>query len=59
MIAVATAFLTFLWLPVSPEKIVTITIAMGLLRWLFPDDEKTLGILRQLNERLKEKDNLE
>ena len=53
MIAVATAYLTFLWLPVSPEKIVTVAIAMGLLRWLFPNDEKTLGILKQLHERVK------
>ena len=53
MIAVATAYLTFLWLPVSPEKIVTVAIAMGLLRWLFPNDENTLEILKQLHERVK------
>lgn len=55
MIAVATAYIAFLWLPVSPEKIVTVAIAMGLLRWLFPNDEKTLGILKQLHERVKGK----
>lgn len=54
MIAVATAYLTFLWLPVSPEKIITVGIAIGLMQWLFPKDEKTLGILRGLHERAKE-----
>lgn len=49
MVAVGGAYLAFLWLPVSPEKIVTIAISMGLLRWLFPNDEKTLGILKKLH----------
>ena len=53
MLAVGGAYLTFLWLPVSPEKIVTVAIAMLLLRWLFPKDEKTLGLLRRLHETLK------
>ena len=48
MIAVAGGYLTFLWLPISPEKIVTVLIAMGLMRLLFPKDQKTLGILREL-----------
>ena len=55
MIAVATAYLAFLWLPVSPEKIVTVLIAMALLRFLFPHDLKTLGILRELHEKLTQK----
>ena len=46
MIAVSGAYLAFLWLPISPEKIVTIAIAIVLLRWLFPQDEKTLSVLR-------------
>ncbi len=45
MIAVGGAYLAFLWLPVSPEKIVTVAIAMGLMRYLYPNDEKTLGVL--------------
>lgn len=55
MIAVAGAYLAFLWLPVSPEKIVTLAIAMALLRWLFPKDEKTLGVLKDMHEKLHEK----
>ncbi len=53
MLAVSGAYLAFLWLPISPEKIVTVAIAMVLLRWLFPQDEKTLGILKKLYADLK------
>lgn len=55
MIAVSTGYLAFLWLPVSPEKLVTVSIAILLLRLLFPDDTKTLGILRDMNAKLKSK----
>ncbi len=47
MVAVSGAYLAFLWLPISPEKIVTFSIAIALLRFLFPKDEKTLAILRE------------
>ena len=55
MAAVASGYLAFLWLPVSPEKIVTLALAMLLLRFLFPKDTKTLGILKNLHEKLKKK----
>lgn len=55
MVTIATAYLAFLWLPISPEKIVTIGIAMGLLRVLFPEDQKTLGVLQKLHEKAKRK----
>lgn len=53
MIAVAGAYLAFLWLPISPEKLVTIAIALALLRWLFPGDTKTLAVLRGWHEKAK------
>lgn len=53
MAAVGGAYLAFLWLPISPEKLLTITIAIGLLRWLFPDDQKTLAVLRDLYAKAK------
>ena len=53
MIAVASAYLAFLWLPISPEKIVTVAIAMGLLRFLFPNDQKTLGVLKNMYAKVK------
>ena len=45
--------MTFLWLPISPEKIITITIAMWLMKVLFPNDTKTLGVLREMYAKLK------
>ncbi len=53
MIAVASVYLAFLWLPISPEKIVTVGLAMGLLRFLFPEDQKTLAVLREMLEKFK------
>lgn len=53
MIAVASAYLAFLWLPISPEKIVTVAIAIALLRFLFPKDEKTLGVLVDMSKKAK------
>ncbi len=53
MIAVSGAYLAFLWLPISPEKLVTLAIALALLRWLFPQDQKTLAVLRGWYEKAK------
>ncbi len=53
MIAVSGAYLAFLWLPISPEKLVTTAIAIALLRWLFPSDQKTLAVLRGWYEKTK------
>ncbi len=53
MIAVSGAYLAFLWLPISPEKIVTIALAILLLRLLFPKDEKTLAVLRDLHNKAR------
>ena len=46
--AVAGTYLTLLWIPMTPEKILTLAIAILLLRWFFPNDEKTLGVLREI-----------
>lgn len=53
MIAVSGAYLAFLWLPISPEKIATVAIAIALLRFLFPKDEKTLAVLRDMYRKAK------
>lgn len=55
MIVVAGGYMAFLWLPVSPEKLVTIAIAILLLNRLFPNDEKTLGTLKEMKQKLKTK----
>ncbi|MBR2342802.1 MAG: hypothetical protein IKA64_00950 [Clostridia bacterium] len=52
--AVAGAYLGFLWFPFTPEKILTVLIAIFLLRLFFPRDEHTLGILRRLFRRERE-----
>ncbi len=55
MIAVGGAYMAFLWIPATPEKIVTVAIAIALMRFFFPNDQKTLGILKKLRIRYKEK----
>ena len=55
MQAVAGAYLSLLWIPFTPEKILTVAIAIFLLRVLFPKDEKTLGVLREMFERERTK----
>ena len=53
MIGVSGAYLAFLWFPFSPEKLVTVAIAIALLRWLFPNDQKTLQVLRDMRAKMK------
>ncbi len=53
MSAIGGAYLAFLWLPVSPEKVVTVAIAIGLLRRLFPDDQRTLAVLKRFHQKTK------
>lgn len=57
MVIVSSAYLTFLWIPFTPEKIVTVIIAIGLLRFLFPNDKKTLGVLIDAKNNLIRKFN--
>ena len=53
MIAVSGAYMALLWLPFTPEKIITCAIAIALLRWLFPQDTKTLAVLRGWYEKAR------
>ena len=53
MTAVGASYLAFLWLPVTPEKIITVAIAVFLLKRLFPKDKKTLAYLVSLREGIK------
>ena len=43
-----------MWLPFTPEKIVTVPIAIAFLKWFFPKDEKTLAVLQQMYQKAKE-----
>ena len=53
MMAVSGAYVAFLWLPLSPEKLVTAALAIALLHKLFPDDRNTLAVLKRLYVKAK------
>ncbi len=55
MMAVSGAYLAFIWLPFTPEKILTLAISIGLLHIIFPHDKKTLGLLKELLAKQKKK----
>lgn len=52
LMKIGTVWLGMLWMPGTPEKIVTFAIAVGLLRLLFPDDTRTLAMIRRKNKQL-------
>lgn len=51
--AVAGGYLAALWIPFTPEKIITVIIAIFLLKLLFPKDKKTLEKLHNMKEKAK------
>lgn len=53
MTVVGTAYMSMLWAPLTPEKIITLIIAIFLLKILFPKDEKTLKVLQDELEKAK------
>lgn len=55
MIKIATVYLAFLWLPITPEKIITVALAIFLLQLFFPGDQETLAILKTLYAQAKGK----
>lgn len=48
MLSVGLGYQAFLWLPITPEKLVTIPIAIGIHRLLFPKDFKNLNMFNKL-----------
>ena len=53
MRVVGGAYMSFLWLPFTPEKVVTVLLAIALMRLLYPRDRRTLGVLRRKLKRLR------
>ncbi len=53
MFAVSSFYMALLWFPFTPEKIITVIIAIWLLSRLFPHDEKTLAVLREELQKAK------
>ena len=54
MFYIGTTYLAFLWLPITPEKIITIPLAIAFLKVLFPKDQQTLAVLQQMYHKAKE-----
>ena len=52
---VGMAYASLLWLPFTPEKILTVGLSIFFLRLFFPKDERTLALLREEYELLKDK----
>lgn len=50
---IGAAYLTALWIPFTPEKIITVIIAIFLLKKLFPNDQKTLKRLYKMKRKIK------
>lgn len=52
LLRIGSVWLGLLWVPGTPEKLLTFGIAMGLLRVLFPDDTRTLAMVRSKWKKL-------
>ena len=50
---IGATYLAFLWLPVTPEKIITVIISIHLLKKIYPEDTKTLAKLYELKRKAK------
>lgn len=53
LFGIGATYLTALWIPFTPEKIITVIIAIFLLKRLFPNDKKTLERLYKMKESIK------
>lgn len=53
MIVTGTAYMSLLWVPFTPEKILTVVIAIFLMRVIFPRDKKTVAVLKEELKKLK------
>ncbi len=54
MTVAGTAYMSLLWVPFTPEKLLTVAIAIFLMRLIFPRDKKTIGVLKEEFRKLKE-----
>lgn len=53
MVVTGGAYMSLLWVPFTPEKILTVIIALFLMRLIFPNDKKTIGVLHDELSKLK------
>ena len=54
MLAVGTTYMAFLWMPFTPEKLITIPIALFLVKIIFPKQKELHQQMEEENRRLKE-----
>lgn len=54
MLVTGTAYLSFLWFPFTPEKLITLVLSIFILKLLFPKDTRTLLVLEKEYAELKE-----
>ena len=54
LIGISTSYLGLLWLPCTPEKLITIPLAILILKLLFPKDKNTLALLEAAFNKLKQ-----
>lgn len=54
MTVTGTAYLSFLWFPFTPEKLITLILSIFLLKLLFPKDTRTLLVLKTEYAELKQ-----
>ena len=53
MLAAGSAYFAFLWFPFTPEKVITVAIAILLLKVFFPNDKRTLAVLKSMYYKVK------
>lgn len=51
LLGIGSAYQTFLWLPITPEKIVTVAISIWLGKLFFPKDKKLQARLLKLSPK--------
>lgn len=51
LLGIGSAYQTFLWIPITPEKIVTVAISIWLGKLFFPKDKKLQARLLKLNPK--------
>ena len=53
MTIVGGTYMGLLWLPFTPEKIVTAILSIWFLKLFFPNDKATLGVIKKEYEKIK------
>lgn len=54
MVSISGFYLSLLWFPFTPEKLLSLAIAIWLMTRLFPNDKKTLAVLRKEMKKAKQ-----